>query len=53
MFTGSKVVVPTTTTEEQQRIIRQVAAHLDARDARILAERASERLLRIVRGHRS
>lgn len=32
---------------EQARIIRQVAAHLDARDARILAERASERLLRV------
>jgi hypothetical protein len=53
MITGSTKDIPTATAEEQSRIIRQVAAHLDARDARILAERASERLLRIARARKS
>jgi hypothetical protein len=54
--TGSVKGSPVTTAEEQARIVRQVAAHLDAREARIMAERASERLLRIarvVRGNKS
>jgi hypothetical protein len=36
-------------TEEHDRMMRQVVAHINARDARIMAERASERLLRVAK----
>jgi hypothetical protein len=37
----------TQATEDHIRVIRQVLAHQDAREAIILSERASERLIRL------